>query len=688
MTRNQIIFKVITPLLLAFAALMLAVPRSPKFPYDYKKGAPWKHETLVAQMDFPILKSEEQIKQEKARDYTVNIPYYKYADDIVGKVIKRVESMNFGMDERFRPALVNSIQDVYQRGILSDDGVRQNNSIQEAQPEIIYIQKDKRARKFPVSEIYKLSDARAKILSDLMTIFPSDSLDDILRTKGVYNLIVPNLAFDEQTTRLVEGERNREYSPTLGYVNAGQLIVSKDEIVTAEIAQMIDSYKYEYDSSIGYSRSGFFFWLGNVLVVFMMVFLFSCVIYFYDRRIFSQTNKLLYLVIVFLIPSLTALIVFRIRPGVLYLVPFTVVTLYIAAFFDRWLSFAVYAVSLLPLMIFPDNGLVQYCVFLVGGAASVLSYKYLNGGWRQFLMALIVFAAMAATYAGFRLLDMVKGNAYMTVLFLFVASVLPIAVYPLVYIFERLFSLVSNFRLVELGETSNQLLRELEHKAPGTFQHSIQLANMSDVAARAIGANPLLIRVAALYHDIGKMNNPQCFIENEALVGNIDTKYHDGLTPQQSAHDIIRHVADGMELAEKHHIPEVISEFIITHHGTSRAGYFYNKFINEGGDPAEEASFCYSGKKPQTKEQVILMLCDGIEAAARTLQEHSQKNYSDVVERIVHTKLSEHQLDNADISFKELETVKTVLKNYLAQIYHERVTYPKRNKHVIAKENK
>lgn len=686
MTRTQIIFKVLTPLLLAFIALMLAVPRSPKFPYDYKKGTPWKHEALVAQMDFPILKSAEQIKQEKSRNYTVYIPYYKYADDIVAKVVKRVESMNFGMDERFRPALVNSIQNVYQRGILSDEGVH-GNSVQDT-PEILYIQKDKRARKYPVSEIYKLTDARAKILSDLMTIVPSDSLDDVLRTKGVYNLIVPNLVFDEQTTRLVQVERDRDYSPTLGYVNAGQLIVSKDEIVTAEIAQMIDSYKFEYDSSIGYSRSGFFFWLGNLLVVAVMIFLLTCVIFFYDRSIFFQTNKLLYLIIVFLIPALTALIVYRIRPNLLYLVPFTVVTLYIAAFFDRWLSFAVYAISLLPLMIFPDSGLVLYCVFLVGGAASVLCYKYLNGGWRQFLMALIVFATMALTYAGFRLLDMAKGNAYMTVLFLFVASILPVAVYPLVYLFERLFSLVSNFRLVELGETSNQLLRELEHKAPGTFQHSMQLANMAEAAARAIGANHLLIRVAALYHDIGKMNNPQCFIENEALVGNIGEKYHDGLTPQQSAHDIIRHVADGMEMAEKHHIPEVIREFIITHHGTSRTGYFYNKFINEGGDPAQEASFRYSGKQPETKEQVILMLCDGIEAAARTLKEHSQKNYSDVVERIVKAKLSEHQLDNADISFKELETVKTVLKNYLAQIYHERVTYPKRIKQVMATENK
>ena len=227
---------------------------------------------------------------------------------------------------------------------------------------------------------------------------------------------------------------------------------------------------------------------------------------------------------------------------------------------------------------------------------------------------------------------------------------------------------------------SNPLIRELEQKAPGTFQHSLQVMNMVDAVARAVGANADLVRAGALYHDIGKMNNPLCFIENESLVSRDGIPgYHTGLTPEQSARDIIRHVVDGVEIAQKHRLPDAIVDFIRSHHGTTTTGYFYAQFLRAGGDPGLAGEFRYPGVKPISKEQIILMLCDSVEAASRTLTEYTPEAYSAFVERIVAGKMEEGQFDNADISISELGIVKDTLKQYLAQIHHERVVYPQRN---------
>ena len=292
-------------------------------------------------------------------------------------------------------------------------------------------------------------------------------------------------------------------------------------------------------------------------------------------------------------------------------------------------------------------------------------------------MSGIVFLTLLVTYFGFRLIDMVSDDPYIAVLYMFIGSMLIVAGYPLIYLFERMFNLVSSSRLRELCDTNNKLLRELEHKAPGTFQHSLQVMNMCDAAARAIDANVLLVRAGALYHDIGKMKNPLCFIENESMSPG-GVHYHEGLSPKESAKAIIKHVSDGLELAAEYRLPDVIREFILTHHGTSNTSYFYNKYLNEGGNPDDVSDFFYPGRKPQTKEQIILMICDTLEAASRTLKDNSAATFSVFVENIVASKMKIGQFDEADISIKDLNTVKETLKAYLSQIYHERVVYPQR----------
>lgn len=674
--RVSINYRVLIPLVVLFLVLTLIFPRTAKFSYDYRKGSPWSHETLLAQFDFPILKTDEQIREEKSRSKSVVIPYYKYCQDIVDNCRKAAEGIDMGGYSYLRPLIVASMDGIYSNGVVPDEGVKLDGH-SDPSGAVLYIQKDKRAGKKPVSEVFKESEAKNHLLSDIAAKYPRINADSVLRSAGIYDFIVPNLEYDPKTTELVRSESSNQVSTTQGFVSAGQLIVSEGEIVTAEIAQMLDSYKVEYENSMGYGGPRILFWLGNAFIAFALVLLFFLMIYFLNRRLFMDHRKFWYLIFIFIIASVLALIINKFAPRCLYMVPFTLTALYLEAFFKNKVIFPICCVSFLPLLVFAENGVVLFVMFLLASIVAVFTFRFFNQGWQQFIMSGIVFVSILVTYFGFRMIDMVNDDPYMAVLYMFIGSMLIVAGYPLIYLFERMFNLVSSSRLRELCDTNNKLLRELEHKAPGTFQHSLQVMNMCDAAARAIDANVLLVRAGALYHDIGKMKNPLCFIENESMSPK-GVHYHEHLSPKESARAIIKHVSDGLELAAENRLPDVIQDFILTHHGTSNTSYFYNKYLNEGGDPNDVSDFFYKGRKPQTKEQIILMICDTLEAASRTLKDNSAATFSVFVENIVASKMKIGQFDQADISIKDLNTVKETLKAYLSQIYHERVVYPQR----------
>lgn len=674
--RVSINYRVLIPLVVLFLVLTLIFPRTAKFSYDYRKGSPWSHETLLAQFDFPILKTDEQIREEKSRSKSVVIPYYRYRQDIVDNCRKAAEGIDMGRYSYLRPLIVASMDGIYSNGVVPDEGVKLDGH-SDPSGAVLYIQKDKRAGKKPVSEVFKESEAKNRLLSDIAAKYPRINADSVLRSAGIYDFIVPNLEYDPKTTELVRSESSNQVSTTQGFVSAGQLIVSEGEIVTAEIAQMLDSYKVEYENSMGYGGPRILFWLGNAFIAFALVLLFFLMIYFLNRRLFMDHRKFWYLIFIFIIDSVLALIINKFAPRCLYMVPFTLTALYLEAFFKNKVIFPICCVSFLPLLVFAENGVVLFVMFLLASIVAVFTFRFFNQGWQQFIMSGIVFVSILVTYFGFRMIDMVNDDPYMAVLYMFIGSMLIVAGYPLIYLFERMFNLVSSSRLRELCDTNNKLLRELEHKAPGTFQHSLQVMNMCDAAARAIDANVLLVRAGALYHDIGKMKNPLCFIENESMSPK-GVHYHEHLSPKESARAIIKHVSDGLELAAENRLPDVIQDFILTHHGTSNTSYFYNKYLNEGGDPNDVSDFFYKGRKPQTKEQIILMICDTLEAASRTLKDNSAATFSVFVENIVASKMKIGQFDQADISIKDLNTVKETLKAYLSQIYHERVVYPQR----------
>lgn len=674
--RVSINYRVLIPLVVLFLVLTLIFPRTAKFSYDYRKGSPWSHETLLAQFDFPILKTDEQIREEKSRSKSVVIPYYRYRQDIVDNCRRAAEGIDMGGYSYLRPLIVASMDGIYSNGVVPDEGVKLDGH-SDPSGAVLYIQKDKRAGKKPVSEVFKESEAKNRLLSDIAAKYPRINADSVLRSAGIYDFIVPNLEYDPKTTELVRSESSNQVSTTQGFVSAGQLIVSEGEIVTAEIAQMLDSYKVEYENSMGYGGPRILFWLGNAFIAFALVLLFFLMIYFLNRRLFMDHRKFWYLIFIFIIASVLALIINKFAPRCLYMVPFTLTALYLEAFFKNKVIFPICCVSFLPLLVFAENGVVLFVMFLLASIVAVFTFRFFNQGWQQFIMSGIVFVSILVTYFGFRMIDMVNDDPYMAVLYMFIGSMLIVAGYPLIYLFERMFNLVSSSRLRELCDTNNKLLRELEHKAPGTFQHSLQVMNMCDAAARAIDANVLLVRAGALYHDIGKMKNPLCFIENESMSPK-GVHYHEHLSPKESARAIIKHVSDGLELAVENRLPDVIQDFILTHHGTSNTSYFYNKYLNEGGDPNDVSDFFYKGRKPQTKEQIILMICDTLEAASRTLKDNSAATFSVFVENIVASKMKIGQFDQADISIKDLNTVKETLKAYLSQIYHERVVYPQR----------
>lgn len=668
-------FKAYLPLIALFVLLVFIMPKSPKFNYDYRKGSPWMYETLIAQFDFPILKTDAQLQAEREKAGLNAIPYFRVDGKASSGSMSAVSGLDLGKWSDARMAISDAVTMLYSKGIMAPAASLNMEELLQNSDGLIYVQKNRRAEKVPVSEVFTLEEASSMMRETLAAACPGCDIDSLYSAAGIASLIAPDLIFDQQTTDLIHEESIDYVSVTQGVVRAGQVIVSEGEMVTAEIEQLLDSYKAEFDMGVGYGGPRVYMWLGNIFIAFCIVFVLFLAICYCNFRIFDEYNKYLYLLMIFALAATGSSLVAGIDSSLFYLIPFTLISLYLLAFFTKRMVFSVYFISLLPMLIFAPNGVELFVIYLVAGSVAMLVFGFFNRGWLQFVTALIVFVVMTMVWGAFRLTDGISGlTDYHTVLDMGLGALLSVACYPLIYLFEKIFKLVSNTKLAELSDTNNKLLRLLADKAPGTFQHCLQVMNLADAAARSIDANVLLVRAGALYHDIGKISNPQCFTENE----NPGVQYHAGLTVKESAQEIIRHVSDGLALADKHGLPDVIKEFIVSHHGTTCTGYFLTKYLNDGGNPDETAEFYYDGVKPVTKEQVILMVCDAVEAASRSLKDYSPESISALVDRIADGKAKENQFTDADISLRELNTLKEVIKSYLQQMYHSRVSYPKR----------
>ena len=664
-------------MVIALVIMVLLYPSEGRFKYEYHKGRPWMYETLVAPMDFPILKSQAELLKEKNEAAELFVPYYVYNNDILLNVMQTADGLNRDslISNKDLATLKGVLSEIYTAGIIKRDEQLVNND----KNNYIIVQKDKRAEEVPRASVYNIRQAVEKLQSKIAQIAANSiTIAGISKIKPE-SLIQANLIYDQQSTELVHKNATDYISPTKGIVYTGQLIVSEGEIITAYIEQVLDSYKAEYELSMGYSGSNISLVAGHALIILAILFLVFASIYTINIQILREKKRFNFIIFLILLTFIITVVVRDAGPEYLFMVPFAVFALYMMAFFPAKVVLPIYMISLLPLLIIAENGIELYILNLFAGAVTLLSFVYLYRGWLQFLNSLLLLGAMFIVFIAFRLLESGKPvYDYIYVVYLFLNSMFIVAAYPLVFLLEKIFGLVSVSTLKDLSDTNNTLLQELARKAPGTFQHCLQVANLSERAVNAIHGNARLVKVGAMYHDIGKLVNPQCFIENQAP--GID--YHKNLSPQESAQLIIKHVSDGVELAKKFKLPKIITAFITSHHGRGVTGYFYSKYCLDGGDPNNKEPFTYNGTLPTTKEQVVVMMADAVEAASRSLKDYSAESISNLVDKITAARISESQLIEADISLKEINTVKEVFKKHLKEIYHSRIEYPTANQSV------
>ncbi|GAA4781721.1 HDIG domain-containing protein [Olivibacter ginsenosidimutans] len=636
------------------------------------------HEDLIAPYNFAILKTASEIKADRDQILQSVYPIYDNHDEIkteeTERFLNELEGKweSSGLDEREKPiykAVVTQIlSHVYDRGIIALTKKFQANGADYN----FSLVKDNVAQNKNTAEVY----TREKALAYASTII--DARRDIKEKdwlkKMVADYIQPNYAYNEQLTDKLITEALNNISSTRGMVQRGELIVANGSMVNNEVFQKVESLRkaYEEEARIGGNRNVVV--LGQFLVVGLVVTLLMVFLYLFRLDIFSN-NRLLSLILLVITGMLFVLSwALKLKISNLYYIPFCIVPMIVRILFDTRLALNIHLLMVLVSGFFVPNSFEFAFLQVTAGMVSIYSIKTLVKR-EQFLMSSLI---ILVTYiVGFLGIVLIRDGSLADIGYgsfvPFIVSVgLTLLAYPLIYAFERLFGITSDVTLMELTNTNSSLLRELSYKAPGTFQHSLQVANLAEAAIYKIGGNALLVRAGALYHDIGKMQNPQYFIENQTKGYNP----HDGLTFEQSAQIIIAHVNKGVDLAHKHQLPESIINFIRTHHGTTRTDYFYNAFIKAHPDKlVDEHLFRYPGPIPFSKETAVLMMADSVEAASRSIKEPDAENISNLVDKIIEGKLIQGQLKNSDITMQEIEAIRAIFKRMLMSIYHVRLDY-------------
>ncbi|WP_425571094.1 HD family phosphohydrolase [Olivibacter ginsenosidimutans] len=665
-------------MILSVVIICIFLPKQPRFRFEYEKGKIWMHEDLIAPYNFAILKTASEIKADRDQILQSVYPIYDNHDEIkteeTERFLNELEGKweSSGLDEREKPiykAVVTQIlSHVYDRGIIALTKKFQANGADYN----FSLVKDNVAQNKNTAEVY----TREKALAYASTII--DARRDIKEKdwlkKMVADYIQPNYAYNEQLTDKLITEALNNISSTRGMVQRGELIVANGSMVNNEVFQKVESLRkaYEEEARIGGNRNVVV--LGQFLVVGLVVTLLMVFLYLFRLDIFSN-NRLLSLILLVITGMLFVLSwALKLKISNLYYIPFCIVPMIVRILFDTRLALNIHLLMVLVSGFFVPNSFEFAFLQVTAGMVSIYSIKTLVKR-EQFLMSSLI---ILVTYiVGFLGIVLIRDGSLADIGYgsfvPFIVSVgLTLLAYPLIYAFERLFGITSDVTLMELTNTNSSLLRELSYKAPGTFQHSLQVANLAEAAIYKIGGNALLVRAGALYHDIGKMQNPQYFIENQTKGYNP----HDGLTFEQSAQIIIAHVNKGVDLAHKHQLPESIINFIRTHHGTTRTDYFYNAFIKAHPDKlVDEHLFRYPGPIPFSKETAVLMMADSVEAASRSIKEPDAENISNLVDKIIEGKLIQGQLKNSDITMQEIEAIRAIFKRMLMSIYHVRLDY-------------
>lgn len=661
-------------ILLASSFLIVYLfPKGGTFKYEFQKGKPWQHKTLYAPFDFSIIKTDSELEAEKKGVIQTESKYYRANISVVNEVqnLYTIQFSNFlkipvssdNYNELFEYGKY-LIDEIYKYGILPVRFDHQGN-------ELVFLIKGKNEFSLNIDDFIRLENLKDK-LSEYIIESPfqeySDSYYQLL-----FEIVQPNISIDEKFTNNALNEALKKVSVYKGFVQQNTKIISEGELVEGEKYLSLLSLKNEYSSKLWGEFSYYWVILGYFILVILTFMSLMLFINNYRPEIFDNNLEMTFIFLnVVGVIALTSVIV-NFDSNLLYAVPICILPLILKTFFDPRLGLFTHIITILNLGFIVPNSFEFIFLQSMAGIVTILSITQLQNRANLFLTVGQIVMIYLLGYLSFTIIregGISKIDFVIIGLFL-LNGLLTLFAQPLIYLFERIFKLVSDVSLLELSDTNTKLLKELSDRAPGSFHHSLQVANLADTAAAEIGANRLLVRVGALYHDIGKINTPAYFSENQT--GGVSP--HEELSPDQSAKIIINHVRDGIEIAKKHKLPDRIIDFIRTHHGNTWVYYFYKK-AQETEIAINDKDFQYPGPKPFSKETAILMMSDSVEAASKSLREPSVDKIDQFVNSIIDKQIDEKQFNDCNITLSEIETVKKVLSKKLINIYQLRVEYP------------
>jgi len=689
--------------LFAIIIIVSFLPREGKFKYEFQKGKPWMHEDLIAPFDFPIYKTEAELFEERNNILKDFKPFFNYDSSVVSGSIaqfridfdrdwklfqqkienadnqnKRIDSERIGLlaiKEKQKKQLIDDIKFIYNKGVVDPSDILTITS----QPSLsITLLEDNKAIETEIGEVFTLPKAIAYIQQRINAEAEKDD-PELLQFWQKFNfqkIIKPNLLYDERTTERVKREILGNISLTKGMVQAGERIISHEEVVKGDKYQVLESLRKEFERKLG-QENGFTVIIGQTLIVAILFFMLFLFLLNFRTEILSDDSKILFiLLLICFIVGLSSLVL-RSNTINIYVVPFAIVAIFIRAFYDARLALFIHLVTIFLIGFFAPNGYEFVLINFVAGVVAIASLTNLYRSGNLFYTVSLVLLSYFVVYLSLVIVQdgSLKAFKWFTIVWFSINALLLLALYQLVYLIEKIFGFLSDATLIELSDTNQDLLRKLAEVAPGTFQHSLQVANLAEAAIYKIGGNPLLVRTGALYHDIGKMNNPYYFIENQPPEFNP----HQNIDYEESASIIIKHVTEGINIARKNKLPQQLIDFIRMHHGTNKVKYFYRLFKDKYTETVEDdLKFIYPGPKPNSKEIAVLMMADSVEAASRSFKRITSQAIDDLVEGIIDNLQAEGQFNDANITFKDISTIKQVFKKKLMNIYHTRIEYPEK----------
>ena len=653
------------------------MPKEGKFNYDFELDTPWKYGLLQASFDFPIHKSEQQIQKEQDSLLVLYQPYFDVEKNVEKNMLLKLREDNNQHHRYSLPStdyirhIERTLKHIYEKGVLSvqDAQLLSEDSIQH----ILLVDKNV-ATSQSVDRLLTVKGAYEHLLN-------ADTLHynkRILQACNLDNYLTSNINYNLEKSEASLQDLLSTVSPAKGMVQNGQKIIDRGEIINAHTYDILNSLRQAWEKRSNSVQEIHLTFMGQTLLVSVLVLCFMIFLELFRKEYYQRKRSvlLLFALIVFF-PVVLSIMVEQNLSNV-YVVPLAMIPIIIGIFLDSRTAFMAHVTIILICSIFLRYPHQFIILQIAAGMTAIYSLRELSQRSQLLRTALIVVISYAILYFAFELIqedDLTKLNTRMYIYFA-INGILLLFVYPLLFILEKTFGFTSNVTLVELSNINTKLLREMSEIVPGTFQHSLQMANLAAEAANKIGANSQLVRTGALYHDIGKMVNPAFFTENQTNVNP-----HKSLSYEQSAQVIISHIADGIKLAEKHQLPKVIKDFIRTHHGKGVAKYFYISYKNEHPDEEIDLEkFSYPGPNPSTKEQAILMMADAVEAASRSLSEYTEESISTLIEKIIDGQVSEGYFKECPITFKDIAMVKALFKEKLKTVYHTRITYPELKK--------